>query len=77
MIRLIFKLTNELIKIEIEGREIYYTDRLNKRINLVPKFNKEEKKEYDKAKTERELMEICMKDIEGKWGGKLIDAKFE
>jgi len=57
--------------IEIVGKKILYTDLLNTRLNLVPKMTKDELAEYDRAKTEEEIAEICIKDCIKK-GAKLV-----
>jgi len=89
-------MNREIIKIEIEGKDIWYGDRFWKhRIRLIPKdedfikkvtmsrnaipniikdlFNltKKEQEEYNNAKTEEDLAEICTKDVKMK-GGLLI-----
>lgn len=53
---------NEVFALVIKGKEIFYTD---KNIKIPKKFipeTDEEKKEYEKAKDENELANICIKD---------------
>lgn len=91
MIKLPFIRNREIFNIEIEGKEIYYSDRIWKRkIRLIPKdtdfikkiimsrnkiphyliemfdLTKKEQKEYDDAKGEEELAEICINDCKKK-----------
>jgi hypothetical protein len=96
MIKLTFIINREVFQLEINQREIWYSDRKWKRaVRLIPTdehfirkiklsrnkipasltdfFNltKAEQEEYDKAKDDNELAEICIKDINKK-GAKLI-----
>jgi len=98
MIKLAFTINQEVFKIIVDNREIFYGDKNYSRlIRFVPKdddfikkiimsrnkiphhvtelFNltAKEKEEYENAKTDKELAEICIKDVKLK-GAMLIKS---
>ena len=101
VIRLAFSVNREVFRIDIENKNVWYTDRKWERaIRLIPKdekflmkiklsrnkipniltelfeLTKSEKEEYDNAKDDKELSEICIRDIKRK-GAILISNKEE
>ena len=85
MIRLVFAVQRETFFIIIKEREIWFKDRrMPRMIRCVPKdedadmfkmvnfeLSRDEKREYDNAKTEEDLAKVVIKDVR-KVGGRLL-----
>ena len=61
MKKLTFKFRNAEFFVEISGKDIWYVDKY-RRTNMVQSMTTSELAEYDKAKSEEDLVNICKRD---------------